>query len=381
MLSVGREVKMEIPAKEDSMSNAGRMRFTLGVATVIVATVSGGKAYAQANPNSYPNPYRTVHDWATLPKGRAIGETVGVYIDRDGKSVWILDRCGSRTCVGSNVAPILEFDSSGRFLKSFGAGMFVWPHKIFIDKDDNVWVADAGGYVAASRHGHQVFKFSPDGKVLMTLGKAGVAGEGPDTFNQPSDVLVAPNGDIFVADGHEEYSNARIVKLSADGKFIKAWGKHGTGPGEFLTTPHSLAMDSRGRLFVADRGNNRIQIFDQDGKFLAEWRQFGRPSGLFIDKNDVLYSTDCDSTAARNPGFKRGLRIGSAEDGKVTAFIPDPVPNPGPGLDQLNPDNETFAESVAVDDAGNIYAAEVFARFPSPLRVGDWIKYVKNPAK
>ncbi len=194
--------------------------------------------------------------------------------------------------------------------------------------------------------------------MLLTLGKAGVAGDGPDTFNKPSDVLVAPSGDIFVADGHGPGSNARIVKFSADGKFIKAWGKEGTGPGEF-NNPHSLAMDSKGRLFVADRGNSRIQIFDQDGKFLEEWRQFGRPSGVFIDKNDVLYVADSESNMARNPGFRRGIRIGSVKDGKVTAFIPDPVLNPGQGLE---PTNGTAAEGVAADDAGNVYGAEVGPR-------------------
>jgi sugar lactone lactonase YvrE len=233
--------------------------------------------------------------------------------------------------------------------------MIVRPHGLFIDKNNNVWVTDGD---AENGKGDQVFKFSQDGKVLLTLGKAGVAGDGPDTFNKPSDVLIAPNGDIFVADGHGPGSNARIVKFSADGKFIKSWGKEGTRPGEF-NNPHSLAMDSKDRLFVADRGNSRIQIFDQDGKFLEEWRQFGRPSGVFIDKNDVLYVADSESNLARNPGFRRGIRIGSVRDGKVTAFIPDPVLNPGQGLE---PTNGTAAEGVAADAAGNVYGAEVGPR-------------------
>ena len=163
--------------------------------------------------------------------------------------------------------------------------------------------------------GHQVFKFSRDGKLLLTLGKAGVAGAGNDEFNAPSAVFVAPNGDIFVADGHGGDTNARIVKFARDGKFIKTWGKKGSGPGEF-DMPHALAMDSQGRLFVGDRNNNRIQIFDQDGKFIAEWKQFGRPSGLFIDRNDMIYVADSESESVRNsnPGWKRGIRVGSARD-------------------------------------------------------------------
>jgi hypothetical protein len=349
--------------REGDMPYRNRIILALGIASVVAAGVSGAKAFAQADPNSAPNPYRTVENWAKLPEGRMWGQVISADIDRDGKSIWVVERCGGTSCVNSSVAPILKFDSSGNLVKSFGAGMIVRPHGLFVDKSDNVWVTDGDG---EGGKGHQVFEFSEDGKVLMTLGKAGVAGDGPDTFNKPSDALIAPSGDIFVADGHGLGSNARIVKFSADGKFIKAWGKQGSGPGDF-DNPHSLAMDSKGRLFVADRGNSRIQIFDQDGKFLGEWRQFGRPSGIFIDKNDVLYVADSESNMARNPGFRRGIRIGSVRDGKVTAFIPDPVLNPGQGLE---PTNGTAAEGVAADDAGNVYGAEVGPR--------DFKRYVKK---
>ncbi|MGH9681965.1 MAG: peptidyl-alpha-hydroxyglycine alpha-amidating lyase family protein, partial [Candidatus Acidiferrales bacterium] len=269
------------------------------------------------------------------------------------------ERCGGASCANSNLPPIHEFDPSGKLLKSFGAGMFVQPHCIYVDKSGDVWVADADG---KNGKGQQVVKFSPDGKVLLTLGKAGVAGDGPDTFNRPSAVVVAPNGDIFVGDGHGGDSNARIVKFSPDGKFIKSWGKKGTAPGE-LDEPHSLAMDSRGRLFVADRGNSRIQIFNQNGKFLAEWKQFGRPSGIFIGKNDALYVVDSESDAKRHPDWRRGIRIGSARTGKVTGFIPDTDTDPAHA-------NSSGAEGIVVDAQGNIYGAEVGPR--------DIVKYVKR---
>jgi sugar lactone lactonase YvrE len=226
--------------------------------------------------------------------------------------------------------------------------MLVFPHGFHIDKDGNVWVTDAQG---TERKGHQVLEFSPDGKLLMTLGKAGIAGNDPETFNQPSDVVVAANGDIFVADGHDRTSNARIVKFSKSGRFLKTWGRRGSAPGEF-DTPHAIAIDSRGRVFVGDRGNNRIQIFDQDGTFIEQWKQFGRPSGIYIDANDTIYVSDSESNAKRNPGWKRGIRIGSARDGTVAAFIPDPEPDP---------DNSSTsrAEGVAAGTQGAVYGAEV----------------------
>jgi sugar lactone lactonase YvrE len=274
-----------------------------------------------------------------------------VEVAPDGRSIWVAERCGANTCAGSTLPAVLLFDASGRLQKSFAAGVFVFPHGIHVDRAGNVWVTDARG---RDGKGHQVFKFSADGKLLLALGKAGVTGEGPDVFNQPSDVAVAANGDVFVADGHDENSNARIVKFSKDGKFIKTWGKRGTAAGEF-DTPHGLAFDSRGRLFVADRGNNRIQIFDQDGKFLEEWKQFSRPSGIYIDKHDVIYVADSESNSKTNPGGKRGIRVGSAKDGKVTAFIPDPEPDPEKVV-------TSGSEGVAADAQGNVYGAEVGPR-------------------
>jgi DNA-binding beta-propeller fold protein YncE len=356
-MSANRRAFLKIQNRGAAMPQKHWNNFAAFVFLLVVAGTSGAKAYAQAapNPNSAPNPYRTVENWAKLPAGRTWGQVISVRIDRDGKSIWVAERCGGTSCAKSDLAPILKFDSSGNLLEAIAAGMIVRPHGLFIDKNGDVWATDGDGEAGK---GHQVFEFSPDGKILLTLGKAGVAGDGPDTFNKPSNVLVAPNGDIFVADGHGPGSNARIVKFSASGKFIKAWGKEGSEPGNF-NLPHSLAMDSNGRLYVADRGNSRVQIFDQNGNFLDQWKQFGRPSGVFIDKHDILYVADSESNNSRNPGFHRGIRIGSVTDGKVTAFIPDPVLVAPEGTD---PTNGTAAEGVAADDAGNVYGAEVGPR-------------------
>jgi DNA-binding beta-propeller fold protein YncE len=298
-----------------------------------------------------PNPYRTIEGWAKLPEGRVWGATSAVDIDKDGHSVWVAERCGANSCANSTLDPILHFDPTGKLVKSFGAGIFAFPHGIFVDRDGNIWVTDGQG-------SHQLFKFSPDGRLLTILGKKG-GGRDTDFFYQPNDVLVAPSGEIFVSEGHGG-DVSRIVKLSKDGTLIKSIGRKGSGRVEF-DQPHGLAMDSQGRLFVADRSNNRIQILDQNGGFIAEWKQFSRPSGLFIDKHDTLYVADSESGDAEgkygyNPGWKRGIRIGNAKDGGLTAFIPDPKPNPnGPG-------STSAAEGVAADVDGVIYGAEVGPR-------------------
>jgi sugar lactone lactonase YvrE len=317
-------------------------RFALGFAIVAAFATTGDRSYAQgaADPNAAPNPYKLDEGWLKMPEGRKIGGTFGLSIDRDGKSLWAFDRCASPDfCAGTDLKPIFKFDQSGKVLANFGAGMFASPHGMYADRDGNIWATD---FRAKDGKGHTVTKFSPDGKVLMTLGKVGVAGAGQDTFNAPSNTLVAPNGDIFVADGHGGDTNARIVKFTKDGKFIKAWGSKGTAPGQF-DTPHMLAMDSAGRLFVADRVNNRIQIFDQDGQFLDEWKQFGRPSGVYINKNDIIYVSDSQSDQKTNPGFQQGIRIGTVKDKKVIAYIPE--------TKELG-----ALEGVAADDEGNIYA-------------------------
>jgi hypothetical protein len=253
---------------------------------VIACMTLNFAASAPAQPNSQPNPYRTVEHWFTLlPEARVMGSSSAVLVAPSGY-IWVAERCGANSCAKSDLPPVLEFDRSGKLLRSFGANMFVFPHGIWIEKDGTIWLTDGQG---ADGKGHQVVHFTPEGKVLMTLGKAGVTGGGPETFNLPSAVAITTNGDIFVSDGHNPgRGNARVLKFSKDGKPIKQWGGHGSGPGQF-EVPHCLALDSKGCLFVGDRANNRIQIFDQGGKFLEEWNQFGRPSGIFIDKNDVIY--------------------------------------------------------------------------------------------
>jgi sugar lactone lactonase YvrE len=342
-----------------------------GFLLATLATALGAQQIQFEPTNKAANPYQTVVGWAKLPEGRTWGSLSAVDIDRDGVSIWVAERCGANSCATSNLPPIMKFDSTGTLVKAFGEGMLISPHGIYVDRDGNVWVTDCActgprSATPDTTRGHQVFKFSPDGKLLMILGKAGGARE-PGYFWQPNDVIVAPNGSIYVAEGHSNDStaNARILVFDKTGKLLRTWGKRGDGtkPGD-LMQPHALAMDSKGRLFVGDRSNNRILVLDQDFNQLAVWYQFSRPSGIYIDKNDVIYVADSESGSVA-PGHKdwmRGIRVGSAKDGSLTAFIPDPD----------NPERGTSAaEGVAADARGNIYGAEVG---PKALK-----RYVRKP--
>ena len=320
--------------------------------------------------NSGANPYRVIRDWAQLSsEGRPWGGSNGVAIDRDGKSVWATDRCSpgpAPGCLGTRSNPVHHFDESGKEMRSFGGGMFVWPHGIYVDRDGNVWVTDARAaspeelktFPGEDKKGSVVVKFSPEGKVLMTLGKPGVRGNPPEALTDPTDVVTDPrNGDVYVAESHTDVAAAdlvgRISVFDRNGKFLRSIGKAGTGAGEFRT-PHALEFDSKGRLIVADRHNHRIQILTKEGKFIGEYDDFGRTSGLAIDKDDVIYTADSESTEQVHPGWQRGIRIGSLKDGKVTLFIPPhTVPNSSDG---------GMGEGIAIDAAGNVYTAEAQLR-------------------
>jgi DNA-binding beta-propeller fold protein YncE len=332
------------------MTAGTRSAWAIAIAAAACLAAPAHTAPGDAPSNDLPQPYRTTRDWGELPPSMKKWPAVTAIEPAPDGSIYVVERCADNSCVGRSEPPILKYDAAGKLVKAWGEGMFNFPHGATVDRDGNLWVTDARG---ENGKGHQVFKFDPSGTVLMTLGKAGVSGSGPDLFDQPTDVVVAPNGDIFVTDSHRNGRNNRVVKFSKDGRFIKEWGRKGSGPGE-ISEPHTIAIDSRGRLFVGDRENNRIQLFDQDGRYLAEWRQFGRPSGIFITGDDTIYVADSESgpdTGAHElAGIKKGIRIGSAKDGKVAAFIED--------MESTRPDH-SGAEGVGVDARGNVYGAVV----------------------
>ena len=309
--------------------------------------------------NDLPNPNPTViQGWAELAHGRAWRSSASVDIGPDGH-IWTYDRCSASTlphsCNDSTVDPILKFHrETGTVITSFGAGEFVLPDGIHVDSDGNVWITDSMGNDTETK-GRQVIKFSPSGQVLLRLGKPGVVGLSEGLLNKPRDVVTTADGNIFVADEHHSQDEAsgssktgRIVKFDRHGNFLMEWGEFGEGRGQFRN-PHAVAMDSRGRLFVADRGNNRIQIFDQDGNYLDSYFQFGRVNGLFITRDDMLYTIGSESNQEPQSAWPAGIRIGSVSADKVTAFIPPPA---------TEQPHSRMGEGVAVDFDGNVYSTE-----------------------
>ena len=314
------------------------------------------------------NPYQVIYNWGELPGGRPMGVVTGVQPDPDGEHIWVLERCSANQCAGSDLHPLHKLDMQGNTISSIGGGLFAWPHGFDMDEDGDLWITegapngDARGEPGMERGmGHQVIKINQDGEVLMRLGESGVPGDDTTHFNGPAAVLVAPNGEVWVSDGHRGGNN-RVMKFSSDGELLLQLGggvqDTSRESGRF-NDPHDLKMDSQGRIFVADRGNNRIQIFDQDGELLDIWTQFGRPSGIWIDADDTIYVADGMSGEQWNTGWQRGIRIGDVESGYATEFIPDyEIPN-GSGI-----------EFLASDADGNIYAGQVGRqRFEKYIRV------------
>ena len=330
-----------------------RAGLVLGTSLVGVAALQSGDVAAQLQDqtqisptNGLPNPYQRVYPWGELPTGlydeRA--SFIGAEQGPDG-NIYLLGRCLANSCTGRAEPPVLKLDPSGRLLKTWGSGMFDFPHGFAVDDDGNLWASD--------QRGHQVFKWDPEGELLMTIGQKGNEGDPPGLLSEPTDVAIAPNGDIFITEGHSFAQGAnRVSKFASDGAFIMSWGSTGSGAGEF-NVPHTIALDSRGRVFVGDRGNNRIQIFDQDGNFLDVWYQFGRPSGIAITSDDRIYVADSESWGTDNPGWEKGIRVGSARDGSVQYLIADL---------ELNASEHSGAEGVGVDSQGNVYGAVVRRR-------------------
>jgi len=319
-----------------------------------------------------PNPVVT-QNWGDLPMGREWGSTAGIDIDPVDGNIVGYERCGAGNfgsgvpinCDTNPVNPIFKFDRmTGAVLANFGGGLMMTPHGIDVDRDGNVWVTDFAGNAEGTK-GHQVHKFSSDGELLMSLGQPGQTGSDGAHFNQPNDVIVGPDGSVYVSDGHNGQGmiteqameegrargdTARIMKFNADGTFVKQWGQIGVRHGEFRT-PHALEFDSRGRLWVADRGNHRIEIFDQEGNYLESRFTYGRISGLFITDDDMVYAIDSESSPTNHPGWRNGVRVGHIDEDVTRAMIP-------PFERENRVYQGTAGEGVAVDSDGNVFAAE-----------------------
>jgi hypothetical protein len=364
------------------MSSSRVLKLTSFACAAVLLTGCAGESAPAAsmaigNPitgEGLPNPNPTViSNWGQLPEGREWGSTAGIDLDPNDGHIWAYERCGASAfgggapvnCDSNPVDPIFKFDrNTGEVLANFGGGIMVTPHGIHVDPEGNVWVTDFAGNREGTK-GHQVHKFSPSGELLMSLGTAGQPGTGPNQFNQPNDVITGPDGSIYVADGHngqgmtsnqameagrESGATARILKFAADGTFIKEWGQIGVRHGEFRT-PHALAWDSQGRLWVADRGNHRIEIFDQEGNYLESRYMYGRISGLFITDDDMVYAIDSESSPTNHPNWMNGVRVGHVDEDMITAFIP-------PFERESRVYQGTAGEGVAVDADGNVFAAE-----------------------
>jgi sugar lactone lactonase YvrE len=357
----------------NSLSSSPIFKFTLFACLSAVLTGCVGEGNYISG-DGLPNPAPVVtQNWGQLPAGRNWGSTAGIDIDPNDGHIWAYERCGAGTfgggtpinCDTNPVDPIFKFDrNTGEVLANFGGGIMMTPHGIHAAADGSVWVTDFATNSDGTK-GQQVHQFSANGELLMSLGTAGSAGSGPNQFNQPNDVIVGPDGSIYVSDGHNGQgmtsnqameegraagNTARIMKFSPEGRFIKQWGSIGVRHGEFRT-PHAMEFDSQGRLWVADRGNHRLELFDQDGNYLESRYTYGRISGLFITADDMVYAIDSESSPTGHVGWRNGVRIGPLNDDRIVAFI-----QPFERDDRVY--QGTAGEGIAVDADGNVYAAE-----------------------
>jgi hypothetical protein len=277
--------------------------------------------------------------WPQKPANLAWGAVPSVVLDKN-ENVWVFTRSDS---------PVQVYDAAGKFIRSWGDGQFKIPHGMQFDSDGNVWVTDVGL--------HLVMQFTPDGKLLKTLGTRGVPGEDATHFNKPTDVAVSPSGDVFVADG---YANYRIVHFDRNGRFVKEWGKFGFGPGEFAL-PHAIVRDSKGRLYVADRSNVRIQVFTENGDFLDEWRSLIVPWGLYIGKNDEIWV--CGSSPMpwlENQEYlscppKDQVVMQFAPEGKLLSLWTIPMGETG----KEKPGDVNWLHGIAIDSHGNLFLGDI----------------------
>ncbi len=301
-------------------------------AVVLLLAGAWGNAQAQSS-------YQVVHGWPVLPAGFSFGHVPGLDVDSHNR-VWLFHRGALR--------PIMALDgATGEVVASFGEGMFRRPHGLRIDPDGNVWVTD--------KDDNLIFKFTPEGRLLMTLGTKGVAGQDGTHFNGIADLVFTPQGDFYVADG---YVNNRIAKFSKDGKFLFEWGRKGTGPGEF-DLPHGIAMDTQRRIYVADRGNSRVQVFDDSGKFLRQWKgpEFGCPWGVAVGPDGYLYVVDggdayqFQSKTDTNPKRLDRARILKMD---LDGHIVDPIGTYGRYDGQF-----IWAHNAAVGKDGAVYVSDV----------------------
>lgn len=298
-----------------------------------------------ANEHSEPSTYELVKDWPQLPGNFQMSAVSAVAIDND-QDVIFFQRTNRKwtevmpdTLISANTLFRLD-GQTGAIKQRWGANQFIMPHGLTVDRENNTWVTDVGL--------HQVFKFGPDGNLLMTLGVPRVPGSDSLHFDKPSDVAVAPDGSLFVTDG---YGNSRVIKLSKEGKYLFEWGKKGTGPGEF-DIPHSVSLDSEVNVYVADRDNNRIQKFDPDGKFLLDWcnNEANKLYALSVSNDKVfavddLYVNDSlpfgDDIIGFDTDFKLKLRFGRN--------------------DSIFQQSVVFHD-IAVDKDENIYGADIFQK-------------------